>query len=339
VVFLSSAALLSIEMNIAITGANGHVGASLIRQLVEEGHQVKALQHKHHYALNGLALEVVHGDLEDAESLGRLCKGADVVYHLAAKISIGYDSYDSLYKTNVEGTKRILHAAKDAGVKRFIHFSSIHAYNHKPLDQPLDETRPHVNHSSIPYESTKSIAEEWVLNQQHNGMDIIVLNPTAIIGPYDYKPSLLGTFLINLYRNSLPGLVPGGYNFVDVRDVCEAAVKAMHQGKGGEKYILSGQHKTVAEMAILVQEVTGRKVSSRMLPLWLAYVGVPFIRIWSKLSGQDPIYTRQSLDIIQDGNQHIMSDKARQELGYNPRPLSVTLKDTLEWFKKNNYLS
>jgi dihydroflavonol-4-reductase len=326
-------------MNIAITGANGHVGANLVRKLAGAGHQVKALQHMRHDALNGLTLEVVPGDLEDAESLQRLCEGADVVYHLAAKISIGYNSYDALYKTNVEGTQRILHAAKDAGVKRFIYFSTIHTIDHKPLDQPLDETRPRINNSNIPYESTKSIAEEWVLNQQSNGMEIVVLNPTAIIGPYDYKPSLMGTFLINLYRNSLPGLVPGGYNFVDVRDVCEAAFNAIYQGRGGEKYILSGQHKTVTDMAKLVREVTGRKVSSRMLPLWLAYAGVPFIRIWSKLSGQDPIYTRQSLDIIQDGNQHILNDKARKELGYNPRPLSVTLKDTFEWFKQNNYLS
>jgi dihydroflavonol-4-reductase len=326
-------------MKVAITGANGHIGANLIRQLLEKGHTVKVLKYRDHEALNGLKLEVVDGGLEDPEALLELCAGSDVVYHLAAKISIGYNSYEALYKTNVEGTKNIFHRAKDAGIKRFIHFSTIHTVDHKPLDQPLDENRPRINNSAIPYESTKSIAEEWILGQQSNGMDVIVLNPTAIIGPYDYKPSLMGTFLINLYRNSLPGLVPGGYNFVDVRDVTQAAVNALHQGRGGEKYILSGHHKSVTAIANLVEEVTGRSVSRRMLPLWLAYAGVPFITAWSRVTGQEPIYTKQSLDIIQEGNQHILHDKARKELGYNPRPLSVTLKDTLEWFKQNNYVS
>lgn len=325
-------------MKVGITGANGHVGANLIRRLLKDGHHVRVLQYHHHKGFDGLEVEVMTGDVNDNDLLAEFCSGMNVVYHLAAKISIGHNSYEALFQTNVEGSKNILNSSKAAGVKRFIHFSSIHAFQHSPVDEPMDESRPRALLSSIPYEKTKSIAEEWVLDQQSQEMDVIVLNPTAIIGPNDFKPSLLGQFIIKLYNGSIPGLVPGGYDWVDVRDICDAAANALHQGKGGEKYILSGHYKSVLEVADLLGQVTGKKIKKRMLPLWLAHLGVPFIYLWSKLTGQKPLYTRQSLDILQEGNKHIINEKARRELGFNPRPLSVTLKDTFTWFKHNEYI-
>lgn len=319
---------------IGITGANGHVGTNLVRRLLQEDYSIRVLQHYDHDALDGLDVEVIKGDLLAPKSLTVFCDGLDVLFHLAAKISIGNNSFDSLHKINVEGTQNLVRAAKKAGVRRYIHFSSIHALVHEPLDQPMDELRPLVTNSKMPYEQTKAIAEEWVLTQQENDFDVIILNPSSILGPLDFKPSLMGQLIIRLYNGNLPGLVPGGYNWVDVRDVADAACNAIYQGKGGERFILSGTWKTVVEFAKLFGLVNERKVKTLVLPLWLARFGVPFITMYSKIVGQDPLYTNQSLSILQEGNKHISNEKAKKELGFNPRPLAQSLKDSVTWFKE-----
>jgi dihydroflavonol-4-reductase len=326
-------------MNVGITGANGHVGANLVRRLLKENFKIRVLQYRDHEGFDGLEVEVVTGDLNDSESLVRFCDNMDVVIHLAAKISIGHNTYEDLYKTNVEGTRNLAKISKKAGVKRFIHFSTIDALEHKPLDEPMDESRPLRKNSDIAYEKTKSLAEEWITQQQGPGFDVIILNPTAIFGPYDYKPSLLGQVIMQIYNGTLPGLIPGGYNWVDIRDVCEAARNAIYQGRGGERYLLSGHYKSVIDLAKLVHEITDKKMKIPILPLWLAYAGTPLIYIWSKLSNQKPVYTKHSLDILQAGNKNILNEKARRELGFNPRPLADSLKDTLNWFNEYNYLS
>lgn len=321
-------------IKIGITGASGHVGANLLRMLLQQDYQVRVLQHNDHEALDGLSPEICKGSLDDPNSLTAFCDGLDVVVHLAARISIGTNSFDNLYPINVEGTKNLVYAAENAGVKKFIHFSSIHALEHEPLDQAMDERRPFIQHAKMPYERTKALAEEWICTRQSSTFDVIRLHPTAILGPYDFKPSFVGQFIIRLYNGTLPGLVRGGYDWVDVRDVCEATCNAIKKGKGGERYILSGAWLSVVGFARLFEQVTNKKVSHLVIPLWLARVGVPFIQFYSRLRGMDPLYTSQSLTILQNGNRHISSDKARKELGFNSRPLAQSIEDTVKWFKE-----
>lgn len=326
-------------MRIGITGASGHVGANLIRRLSMEDHDLRVLQHHHDEAYDAIKMEIVKGALSNLNSLDKFCEGLDVVIHLAAKISIGNNSYNSIYEVNVNGTKNLVMASKKAGVKRFIHFSSVDALEHEPLNQELDEKRPLRIKSKVAYESTKAIGEEWVLSQKEDNFDVIVLNPSAIIGPNDFKPSLSGDFLMQVYNRKLPGIIPGGYNWVDVRDVCEATKNAIYQGQSGESYILSGHYKSVVDFVNLVGHVTDRKTKVPVFPIWMAKIGLPFVFILSKISGKDPIFTRQSLDIVQKGNKNISSRKAEKELGYSSRPLAETIKDTLNWFKENKYIS
>ncbi|NOX86789.1 MAG: NAD-dependent epimerase/dehydratase family protein [Chlorobi bacterium] len=325
-------------MRIAITGASGHVGANLSRMLLEKNMDLRLLVHRQRKAIEGLDVEIVQGDLEKPETLEPFCKDVDVIIHLAAKISIGNNSFASLKEVNFDGTENLVNAAKKAGVKRFIHFSTIHAFEHAPLDEEMDESRPMIKASHIPYEMTKSMADEWVLQQQSDDFDVIILNPTAIIGPFDFQPSLQGAFIIRLYKGALPGLVPGGYDWVDVRDVAGAARAAITKGKPGERYFLSGHYASVVDFANILSEVSGKRIKKTVLPLWLAYMGVPFIRLWSKMRDQEPLYTQQSLSILQSGNKKISNKKAGKDLGFNPRPLSDTLKDTLDWFMENNYI-
>jgi dihydroflavonol-4-reductase len=190
----------------------------------------------------------------------------------------------------------------------------------------------------MPYERTKAMAESWIRQQQNSAFDVICLHPTAIIGPNDFKPSLVGQFVIRLYKRKLPGLVKGGYDWVDVRDVSAAAIQAIHSGKGGESYILSGEWKSVSDFARLFEEVTRRKTVKRIIPLWIARIGLPFIFLYAILRKEHPLYTYKSLKILQQGNRHISSAKARKQLGYKPRKLEVTIRDTVDWFKEHHYV-
>jgi dihydroflavonol-4-reductase len=325
-------------MKIAVTGANGHVGGNLCRALLHQGHQVKALVHKDDSSIRDLNVERIKGDLADPSSLVILCKDAEVVFHLAALISVG-GNRKALELTNVTGTRNLIDAMLKSKVSRLVHFSSIHALEHNPVDQPMDETRPLVTKALMMYESTKAKGDLLVQESIAKGLDAVILNPTAILGPYDYKPSLVGQVLLRLYKGTLPALVPGGYDWVDVRDIVQAAISAMTKGKTGERYILSGQWLSVGELARSLEEVTNKEIVKLTIPTSVARIGVPFIKIYSMISGQHPLYTFQSLDVLMNGNRMIINDKARRELDFSPRPIKETLADSIEWFRMNGYLN
>jgi len=324
-------------MKIAVTGANGHVGFNLCRSLLAEGHQVKALVHENNNAIQNLDIEFIQGNVNDPESLRKLFKGAEIVFHLAAVISIDGQK-EKLLEVNYEGTRNLIRIIKENGVRRLIHFSSIHALKHLPYHEPMDETRPLMADGPTWYEATKARAEKMVLDSISEGLDAVVINPTAIVGPNDYKPSLVGTVLIRLYNNSLPALVPGGYNWVDVRDVVQGAMAAMDAGRKGERYILGGKWVSVRDLALIVEKVSGRKVNKFTIPTIVAKAGVPFIKAYAKLARQEPLYTNESLNTLREVNTMISCRKAASELGYKSRDLEITVRDTLEWFRQNGFI-
>ena len=213
------------DMIIAITGANGHVGVNLCKALVELGHEVLALVHKNTKGLEKLDVKIFKGDLLEKVSLIPFLDGAEIVFHLAAKISITGGSHGSVRAVNTEGTRFMVELSKELGIKRFIHFSSIHAFRQEPHDQILDETRPLVEDEALAYDRSKADGERIVMNAAKNGLDAFVLSPTAIVGPMDYEPSLTGKAFLQLYHHQIPALVPGGYNWVDVRDIVQAAIQ------------------------------------------------------------------------------------------------------------------
>jgi dihydroflavonol-4-reductase len=325
-------------MDVAVTGASGHVGSALIRELINRGHRVKVLIHHDTKGVDGVKVESVRGDMLDVKSLSELCRDAEVVFHLAARISIGGNSKADLFDTNVEGTRNIIHCCADMGVKRLVHFSSIHAFRNSPVDEPLDESWPAIGSSRFIYDWSKAEGEKLVIDATSQGLDAVVINPTAIIGPFDYKPSYLGMALIKIYLNKLPMLVPGGYNWVDVRDVANGAITAAMHGRKGEKYLLSGQYLTLKELSGIIQKVTGNKTPKFICPTPVAKLGVPFINVIAKLRKEHPLYTSESLDILLECNKHIQNAKARRELDYNPRPIEATISDTIEWYKSNGYV-
>lgn len=324
-------------MKIAVTGASGHVGGNLCRELIRQGHKVKALVHNDDRSIRGLNMEFIRGDLASPSSLTELCRDAEIVFHLAAIISIE-GKKNLLERINIEGTSNLLEAIKKSSVRRLIHFSSIHALDNTPLDRPMDESRPLVTHALMMYEATKASGDKLVQDSIARGLDAVIINPTAIIGPNDFKPSLVGQVLLRLYKGTLPALVPGGYDWVDVRDVTQGAIAAMEKGGKGQRYILSGNWLSVKDLALLMEEVTGRRMVRLSVPISLAKAGVPFFKVYSLVTRKHPLYTFQSLEVLMNGNRLINNQKARNELGYSPRPLRETITDAIQWFRENNYI-
>jgi dihydroflavonol-4-reductase len=326
-------------MKVAVTGANGHVGVNLCNELLSRGYQVRALTHHHNEFLSGIPVEQVKGDLLDPESLRTFMDGAEIVFHLAARISITGDRDGSVWKINAEGTRNMVEAARHARIRKFIHFSSIHAFSQHPSDQVLDEGRPLVENSGFAYDRSKATGERIVKEASANGLDAVIISPTAIIGPLDPQPSLTGKAVLALIRHQIPALVHGGYNWVDVRDVVDGAIAASERGRTGEKYLLSGTWCSLPELSAMIATITGAKTPHTVMPFWLARVGLPFITAYSKITGSEPLYTGESLTIIMEGSRMISNEKAKKELDYRPRKLEATIGDLIRWFDEKGMIN
>jgi len=323
-------------MTTLVTGASGHVGVNLVRALLARNRKVRAFIHNNQQPLEGLDIELVHGDIR--ESLYKACDGVRVVYHLAACISIDGEEWDYLKSVNVRGTRNVVETCLRTGVKRIIHFSSIHALVQEPMDVTVDESRPLAESAKYPfYDRSKAAGEKEMLKGIERGLDTVIINPTAIIGPYDYQVSHFGQALIALADGTLPALVPGGFDWVDVRDVVDGALSAEDHAKSGNRYLLPGHWVSLKDMANLVTEITGVPAPRFICPMWLARLGAPLISLIDRTRNQRPMFTGTSLRALRS-NHHISHEKAAGELGYTTRPFRDTISDTLRWFADNGKL-
>jgi len=321
-------------MSVLVIGAAGHVGGNLVRSLLAAGRHVRAAVYRDERALEGLDLERVRLDVLDPASLVRALEGIEVVYHLAAVIAIAGESEGRVEEVNVRGPRNVATACLDAGVRRLVHFSSIHAFEQLPLDRPLDETRgPPVGRDAPTYDRTKAAGEREILAAVARGLDAVIVNPTSVLGPYDFKPSPMGDVLLRLGRGTIPALVPPGFDFVDVRDVVAGAFAAEERGRTGERYLLPGHYASFPALAALMQKASGRRPPRLVAPIWLARVGAPFLGAWCKVTGGRPLYTNESLSILSRSHADIRGDKAARELGFRARPLEETVRDTWDWFR------
>lgn len=326
-------------MTAVVTGAAGHVGANLVRQLLDRGQSVRAVIREHDDALEGLDVERVHADVRDAESLRRAFRDADVVYHLAAVISIDGDKGGLVPQVNIGGARNVAEAALACGVRRLVHCSSIHAFDQEPLDQVLDETRGRSDQrpGHPAYDTSKARGEREVRRVIERGLDAVIINPTAVIGPHDFLRSRLGRTFIELYYRRLPSLLEGGFNWVDVRDVCAGAMAAAERGRTGENYLLGGHWASVRELAEIVHRLTGMAPPRWTSPMWVAQLFVPFAVAYGRLRGVEPLYTWEALRALRS-NRRIDCAKAEAELDYRPRPLEETVRSALAWLAEHGDL-
>lgn len=323
---------------VAVTGASGHIGGNLVKALLDQGRSVRALLHGGKGLLGDDDVEWIEGDVQDKGSLRRAFEGADVLYHLAAVISIDGEQGGLVPSVNVQGAGNVAEAAGECGVKRMIHFSSVHGFNQVPKDRPLDETRDRAtgaHHNA--YDRSKAGGEAQVRKAMEGGLECVIVHPTGVIGPLDDRPSRMGQVFLDLYHRRMPALVAGGFDWVDVRDVVAGAMAAEVEGRNGENYLLSGSYRTVKEMAELAQSVTGKKPPAFTSPMWLARFGAPFQSTFDKMRGRRPLFTGESLEALR-ANKVISHEKAVKELGYAPRPIEESVKDIYAWFEAHGML-
>lgn len=324
-------------MIIVVTGASGHIGNNLCRELIKRGHQVRSLIHTYDKSLEDLQVIKIHGDILDYNTVNKLIEGADYVFHTAAIISIGKNSKEKIFQVNIEGTRNVIQACILHKIKRLIHFSSIHALKNLSQELMLDETNPLVGPEGFNYDQSKANSETLIINACHNGLNAIVLNPSGVIGPYDYMPSLMGKMIMKIALGKMPFLIKGGYHWVDVRDVVNAAINAMELGRIGERYLLTSQWMSLSEIARLICTQVSR-MEPFIIPDFLAWTGLPFIQFYSKISGTEALYTNESLSIVGHSPKMVNNQKAINELQFKPRPMEETFNDSLNWFIKNGYL-
>jgi dihydroflavonol-4-reductase len=321
----------------AITGSSGHLGANLVRALIERKWQIRALVRNDTRSLEGLDTECVYGDVLDEESLRRAFTGTDVVFHLAGRISIVSWDRKQVEAVNIAGVKNVVEACKSNGVKRLIHTSSFHAHQQKPLDKPLDESRPLHDGRYPPYDHSKAEGEKIVRAAIEQGLDAVIINPGGMLGPNDFKPSHFGSTLLSMARGKLPALVDAGLNWVDNRDVAEGMITACEYAECGAKYILSGHWVTLKYVAEQVAKITGVNPPRMILPMWLAKAGAPLVMLVNQVMGKRPLFTPISMREL-ESNPLLSHEKATRELGYQPRPFEQSLVDTMGWFRSHGFM-
>jgi dihydroflavonol-4-reductase len=323
-------------MTILVTGATGHVGANLVRALMTQGRSVRALIHVDRRAVEGLDIETVRGNICEPESLDRALEGVDTVYHLAATLAL--TATPKIESVNVYGTRNVVDACLRHSVRRMVHFSSIHALAHDPTRDLVDESCTLVQMGRCTtYNQSKAAAEREVRRGLDRGLNAVIIRPTAILGPLDYQPSFFGEVLLLLARGKLPGLVAGGFDWVDVRDVIQGAIQAEQTAPSGSEYLLSGHWATLSDVAVMVDEIAGGGIPGFNCPLWLAGLGAPFVTAWARIRKRRPLFTSFSIKTLRT-SERVSHEKATRELGYQPRPLQRSIEDTLEWFSEAGQL-
>ncbi len=321
-----------------VTGASGHIGAALVRLLLERGVRVRALVHADARALADLDVETVAGDVRSPEDMRRAADGIDTCVHLAARISIVGDPDGQVREVNVDGTRVVVDACRSAGVRRLVHCSSVHAFVPPRGGLPLDEDAPLADGPGTPaYDRSKAAGHRLVQEEAREGLDAVVVCPTAVLGPYDFKPSHTGRMLLALAHGRMPAVVDGGFDWVDVRDVAAGLITAAERGRRGASYLLGGHWATVAELAGLAGRAGGFEPPAVAVPVGLARLGAPFALLWSRLRGTDPLFTPESLRALRTAPM-VDSGRARRELGYDSRPLAETVRDGIEWMARAGML-
>jgi dihydroflavonol-4-reductase len=316
-----------------VTGATGHVGNVLVRKLLERGEIVRALllPGESRDSISGLKVDAYEGDVLKLDSVFQSMRGVRGIFHLAGVISIMPGQNPFVRKVNVDGTKNILRAAMESGIKKLVYTSSIHAIQ-RVEGGVIDETVPYdMKNPYGAYDRSKAEATLEVLNAAQDGLEAVVACPTGVIGPFDFRGSMMGAVIHDAAVAKPTLYVDGAYDFVDVRDVVDGLISAAENGKRGESYILSGQKISVRYLLETVREITGKNFFQMKIPFDLAKFAALFTPMYYQLAKATPRFTPYSLEVLQS-NSNISHAKATYELGYSPRSLYESIKDTVKWF-------
>lgn len=330
-------------MKAFVTGSTGLLGSNLVALVTTQGYAVKALARSPEKASRFLQpdVEIIKGDMENVSGFAAELAGCDVLFHTAAYFRefFGHgDHWTKLERINVKATIELLEAAEKAGVKKVIYVSSSGVIGLKPGGLPGDESTP-PDKASLQnlYFRSKVVAEEAV-NEflKTHSLPVVQILPTAIYGPGDSGPTGAGQLILDFLGRKLPGVLPGGFSVVDVRDVAQAMINAVERGKNGERYIINNRYHSMEEIFAMLEKVSGVASPTMRIPgaaaLLFAYVGETFARLRGVESSISINGARTLLS-----RREAKSDKAERELGITIRPFEDTLRDEVQWFQKHGY--
>ncbi len=326
---------------IVVTGATGHIGNVLVRELITRGQTVCALvlPDDDCRPLAGLNAEIVYGDVTDLKSLESAFVGADVVFHLAGIVTIMPGMKKIMERVNVGGVRNVAIACRTTGVHRLVYTSSIHAIAEPPYGTVIDESQPFDPDRVLgDYARSKARATILLLGEvRKGGLDAVVCCPTGVIGPWDYGISNIGQLILDFASGQLKSYVRGAYDFVDVRDVANGLILAAEKGQPGRHYIFSGAQVQVPELMKELERNIGYPAPTYEIPFAIARAAGVLASIYYRLIRRKPVFTAYSIDVLRSNSQ-VSSARAREELGFATRPWQESIRDHVEWFRAEGML-
>lgn len=320
---------------ILVTGVTGFVGWHVARLLLERGYRVRAMA-RDPKRLRELEVEVVTGDLKDRESLERAVSGCGSVFHVAADYRLWAKDPAELYRSNVDGTRNLLEAARLAGVDRVVYTSTVGCIGMPEGSEGDEETPVTLEAMTGAYKRSKFLAEREALEAAHRKFPVVIVNPTAPIGDHDFKPTPTGKIIVDFLKDAMPAFLDTGLNLVDVRDVAEGQLLAWERGRVGERYILGCQNLTLERIFARLEGLSGHRAPRIRIPYSVAYLAGVFSTGWANLTGKEPMAPLDAVKMARK-KMFVSSDKAVRELGYSPGAPEAALKRAVDWFQANGY--
>ena len=326
---------------VLVTGASGFVGSAVARELIHAGYPVRALVRagSPRSNLDSLDLEIVEGDMRDADSVARAMTNVRHVMHVAADYRLWSRDRDEIRRNNVVGTQTIMEAALRAGVERIVYTSSVAALALRHNGQAADETEVLAENAAVgAYKRSKVAAQDLVEAMiARDALPAIIVNPSTPIGPRDIRPTPTGRIIVEAASGHMPGYVDTGLNLVHVDDVAAGHVAALVRGTIGERYILGGQDVLLANMLGDIALLVGRKPPWLRMPRRLLYPAAALAEMVAARTGREPFLTLDGLRMAKN-RMFFSSAKATRELGYAARPYAEGLADAVAWFRGAGYL-
>ncbi len=328
-------------MTTLVTGATGFLGSHVARQLVAAGDSIRVLVRRtsNLHALDGLAAERFEGDLNDPPSLKRAMVGVRRVFHVAADYRLWTRNPNEIYETNVQGTRRLLEIAARAGVERFVYTSTVAtiAVPQRGPELPNEETRATLGQMIGHYKRSKFLAELEAMKAAASGLPVIIVNPTAPVGPADWKPTPTGRIIVDFLNGKMPAYVDTGLNLAPVEDVAMGHLLACHKGRIGERYILGARNMTLKQILEALAPIAGRPAPRLRLPHALALAAGYADELFSRLSGREPSIPVEGVKMSRH-KMFVESDKAERELGYKPGTVEAALARAVRWYMDHGYI-
>lgn len=323
-----------------VTGSTGFLGSHVARALAEQGASLRLLVRSNSNTKNiaDLKADLVTGDLRHPSSFEKAIAGCDAVFHVAADYRLWVRDPEEMYRSNVEGTRAILEAARKGNVRRVVYTSSVATMGFTPTGAPADENSPVSLANMIgPYKRSKFMAEQVAIEAARNGLDVVIVNPTTPIGERDIKPTPTGRIVVDFLKKKFPAYVDTGLNLVDATECARGHLTALEKGRRGERYILGGENLTLKQILDKLATITGLPSPTLRVPYFMALAtGVVDEVVTGRILGREP---RATIDAVRMGRKKmfVMSTKAERELGWKVVPVDAALRRAAEWFRANGY--